>query len=56
MDYVALIPRTPRTVRNPPEPEPQSRTICERALDILQPVIFKALRPALLQFNQALST
>jgi hypothetical protein len=39
------IPWTPRTVLRNPEPEVRKNTICERTLDILQPVIFAALRP-----------
>ena len=53
-----LIPWTPRTVWNPEEPEVPSKspvkrevradrpdTLCERTIEILHPIIWKALKP-----------
>jgi hypothetical protein len=53
MDCLRLIPWTPRTVRKqvtpvvaPAKAEPiKPSTLCERTLDVLQPIIFKALKP-----------
>ena len=52
MDCLRLIPWTPRAVRRKEPPvetvkvDPaKPSTLCERTLDVLQPIIFKALKP-----------
>lgn len=42
-----LIPWTPRTVWRTPKPEVQADpdSLCERTIGILQPIVFKALKP-----------
>lgn len=72
MEYVTLIPWTPRTSSQSAAPNPpkqgngKAATLCERTLGILQPIIFNALRPfpdarqalrlALMQFSHSLGT
>ena len=64
MTRSTLIPWTPRTIPNEPKPENPQTLICERTLDLLQPVFLEALRPfpearralrtALLEFDDRL--